>query len=79
MKKALLLLLLILCCILCTACYTDADPFPTSQELGNLQETNTTAPAVPETPPATQAPTAPTVTMEPLPEDAVDVSPNFNG
>ena len=77
MKKVLLVLLLILCCISLTACYTEKDPFPSADELGKPQPT---MPPVVTIVPATEVPAAqPPATPEPLPEDAVDVSPNFNG
>ena len=85
MKRTLLLLLMAICCLLFTACYTDNDPWPDA----NLSSTPTPAPVVtavpatevpPTTVPVTLQPTAqPVFTEEPLPEDAVDVSPNFNG
>jgi len=81
MKKTLLILLLALCCLLLTGCYTDNDPWPEAN-LNGAQPTTppvvtvVPATAVPETlPPVTPLP----ATQEPLPEDAVDVSPNLNG
>ncbi len=77
MKKAFLLLLLAMCCLILTACYTDHDPFPAANELG---ESQATMPPTVTVVPATEAPaTQPPATAEPLPEDAVDISPNFNG
>ena len=73
MKKALLAVLLVLCCMLFTACYTDSDPWPAADALPSAPPTATVVPA-------TQVPpTQPPATAEPLPEDAVDTSPNFNG
>lgn len=73
MKRTVLLLLLAVCCLLLTACYTENDPWPDA----NLNNTPTPAPAVTIVP-ATDAP-QPALTPEPLPEDAVDISPSLNG
>ena len=83
MKRILLLVLMAVCCLLFTACYTEIDPWPEV----NLSSTSTPTPvstvtAVPATavpPTAVPFTPPPAVTAEPLPEDAVDVSPNFNG
>ena len=77
MKKALLTLLLLICCLVLTACYTDSDPFPSTNELTEVQAT--TPPTVTVVPATEVPPTQPPATVEPMPEDAVDVSPNFNG
>lgn len=81
MKKMLLILLLTTCCLVLTACYTDSDPWPEANLNGAQPTALPTATAVPATAvPATTVPaTQPPATVEPLPEDAVDVSPNFNG
>lgn len=76
MKKALLILLIAMCCLVLTACYTDHDPWPEA----NLNGVQATTPPVVTVVPATAVPeTLPPATVEPLLEDAVDVSPNFNG
>ena len=81
MKNMLLAFLLAACCLLMTACYTDNDPW---REIV-LNSTPTPVPAVTVVPATEVPPTAvprtpqPAFTPEPLPEDAVDVSPNFNG
>ncbi len=81
MKRTLLLLLLAACILLLTACYTEVDPWPDS----NLSSAPTAAPTVTVVPATDVPPTAipltpqPAGTEEPLPEDAVDISPNFNG
>ena len=81
MKRTLLLLLMAACCLLLTACYTEVDPWPDA----NLSSTPTPASTVTVVPATDVPPTAvlftpqPVVTAGPLPEDAVDVSPNFNG
>ncbi|MBR5547288.1 MAG: hypothetical protein IKU70_09965 [Clostridia bacterium] len=81
MKRTLLLLLLAACSLLLSACYTEIDPWPEA----DLSSTPTNAPTA-TVAPATEAPLTavphppqPTGTKEPLPEDAVDVSPNLNG
>ena len=85
MKRTLLLLLLAACSLLLSACYTEIDPWPEA----DLSSTPTTAPVVTAVP-ATQTPSTavpvpsqptsqPVHIQEPLPEDAVDISPNFNG
>ena len=81
MKRILLLLLLAACCLLLTACYTDHDPWRETI----FTSTAAPAPAVTVVPATDVPPTAvpatpqPVFTQEPLPEAAVDVSPNFNG
>ena len=80
--KTLLLTLLMLSCLLLTGCYTDNDPWVPADGLESPQVTD--APVVTMVPatdvPATAIPLTPqSATEEPLPEDAVDVSPNFNG
>ena len=90
MKRSFLLLLLAVCCLLLSACYTEVDPWPE----GDLTSTPTPAPTVTVAPatdvpltsvPFTSVPVTPhpsqqpVYTSEPLPEDAVDVSPNLNG
>ena len=81
MKKTMLVLLLMAGCLLLTGCYTDHDPWPEA----NLSSTPTPVPLVTVVPATDVPPSAvpltpqPAVTPEPLPEDAVDVSPNFNG
>lgn len=90
MKRTLLLLLLAACSLLLSACYTEIDPWPEA----DLSSTPTTAPVVTAVPatsvPATQTPSTavpvpsqptsqPVHIQEPLPEDAVDISPNLNG
>lgn len=77
MKRGLLIALCLLSCLLLTGCYSDNDPWPSADQLGGSQAAaQPDANAVPATDvPATQPPATP----EPLPEDAVDASPNFNG
>ena len=82
MKKALLILMLLLCCLAMTACYTDADPWV--KEYAPLQPLTTVPPELLPKPseevPSPDAPvTLPPVTAEPIPENSVDASPNFNG
>ena len=81
-RKWLFLALCLLACLLLTGCYKENDPWPQA-DLGGIQFTAApTATAVSATePPATAAPATvqPAATQEPLPDDAVDVSPNLNG
>ena len=85
MKRALLLLLLTASFLLLTACYTEVDPWPDASlsstpipvpVVTDLPATEVPSTGVPSTPQRTEQP-APA--EEPLQEDAVDVSPNFNG
>ena len=93
-KKGWLIMLCLLCVFLLTGCYSDNDPWPSAEQLaenGSMAATEepatTAAPTATPTPqpvmtaaPATAAPTLqPAHTREPDPENAVDVSPNFNG
>ena len=90
MRKTLFLLLLAACCLLLTACYTELDPWPQADlsqpqftavpVQSTISPTSTAAPTAVPLPAETAAPSAqPTAAPTALPEDAVDVSPNFNG
>lgn len=79
MKRPLLLLMLTVCCLLLTACYTDHDPWREAVFSSTAAPVVTAVPATAVPPTAVPATSQPTAAPTPLPEDAVDVSPNFNG